>query len=438
MTLSIGLRFQRIEEYMAFINKNGLLFIAAAFFILITTGCEQAGKQADDKEKAFDLAFVDGSSGLPSTGQWRQNLAFRDMNQDGNVDIVAPPSRLGADKEERPAVWYGNGKGEWSPKAFLKVPENFHGNYGSIAASDFNRDGIPDLALAMHGMGLSAFQGLKGGQYEECSKGLPPFSSFPTRALISGDFDNDGADDIVAVSEYVPNQAFFDFGGLITCSYRKKGWECNRIGDVKKTGGLLSDQLVVGDVNADGNLDIGVASRNHLRDLIIWLGDGKGDFKPFNKGLLMKSHYLSVSLSDINGDGRADLVAVVGGIGKNAPNKGIRVFFSYPDGFVNESEGLTSGKTLHYFAAGGDLDGDGKGEVVAVTNVGGLEVFQQKGEQWEKVHVDGLPSSGLYRVYGLYVIDVNGDGHNDIALNYANANDNTGGIRVFLRESAGL
>jgi hypothetical protein len=423
---------------MAFLKKNELYFILAVFILLVFPGCDESVKKATQNKKAFDLSFVDGSNGLPSTGQWRQNLAFYDMNRDGHIDILASPRRLAPKGKEKPAVWYGTGKGEWSATTYLDVSDGFHGNYGSIAASDFNRDGIPDVALAMHGIGLSAFEGLKSGKYACDSKGLPPFNAFPTRALISGDFDNDGVDDIVAVSEYVPNQDIFDFGGLLICSFKEGRWQCQKIGEVKETGGLLSDMLMVGDVNADGNLDIAVASRNHLRDLIIWIGDGKGNFTPFNKGLIMESHYLSVSLEDVNGDGRDDLVSTLGGIGKNAANKGLRVFLSYPDGFMNKSQGLPSGERWNYFATGGDLSGNGKAEVVAVTKEGGLEVYQLKGEQWEKLRVEGLPDNGLYRVYGLYVIDVNKDGRNDIAVIYANAKDKTGGIRVFLSESARL
>lgn len=425
--------FLIVEEHMALFKKKGLYLIAVVIFMM-AFGCDSPGKKTSEKIETFDLAFVDGSNGLPSTGEWRQNLSFYDMNGDGHLDILASPRRLAPTGEAKPAVWYGNGKGEWSKTTFLDISPEFVGNYGSIAASDFNNDGIPDVALAMHGLGLRAIKGLGNNKYADFSQGLLPYADFPTRGLISADFNNDGKADIVAVSEYVPDKSMFSYGGLVKCFFENGGWQCQRIGDLKETGGLLADQLAAGDVNGDGNVDIAVATRNHMRDLIIWLGDGKGKFSPFNKGLLQKKHYMTVSLADVNGDGRDDLIACISGIGK-ATVKGLKVFLSHPDGFLDQSKGFPTGEAWHYFATGGDMDGDGIAEVIAATKEGGLEVYQQKGEQWEKMRVEGLPEKGLYRIYGLYAVDVNKDGRNDIVVIHGNATEKTGGIQVFLGES---
>jgi hypothetical protein len=194
--------------------------------------------------------------------------------------------------------------------------------------------------------------------------------------------------------------------------------------------GLYADQLIVGDVNGDGNKDIAVASLIGMRNLIVWLGDGKGGFKPFNVGLPQGKIYLSVALGDIDRDGRDDLVVSMTGIGIRA-FKGLKVFLSGPDAFEEMSEGLPSEEVFTSVRVC-DMNGDGSVEIVAATGQGGLKIFSRQGSAWHEVSASGLPKKGLFRIYNIYCIDLNGDGRKDIALNYSWGQNNSGGIRVFL------
>ncbi len=417
---------------MARTRRCAVLILLACVFLEMFFGCESKKELTDKTEKSV-LAFIEASNGLPSTGQWRQNLAFQDMNGDGHLDILAAPRRLPPPEENKPAIWYGNGKGEWSTANYLNLPPQYPCNYGSIAAADFDGDGVPDVALAMHGIGLKALKGPTDGKYVDFSKGFPSSGDFSTRALISADFNNDGLQEVVAVSEFVQKKTLYTYGGLMMCSSDQQQWRCEKIGDPKETAGLLSDQLAVGDVNGDGNKDLAVASREHKRDLIIWLGDGKGGWTFFNKGLPQEMHYLSVCLADMDGDGRDDLIASISGIGESF--KGLKVFLSRPDGFVDMSDGLPSGDSWSYFCAAGDVNGDGSKEVIAATKEGGLKIYGKKGSKWEELKISGLPETGLYRIYGLYCVDFNKDGRDDIAVIHSNAQEQTGGIQVFLSES---
>jgi hypothetical protein len=390
-------------------------------------GCASKDVKLEDK-RMDELAFVDSSNGLPLSGQWRHGIAFYDINEDGHIDILAPPPRLASKDYKAPLVWYGNGGKEWR-ESRLDLPSEVVYDYGGISVCDLDGDGILDIALAMHGKGLKVFKGEGQGRYVDFSAGLSSRNEFSSRALVCADFDNNGISDIAAVSEAKFGDGFPQPTGVWTCRSQGNMWRCSPIGDKKDVVGLFADQLIAGDVNGDGNKDIAVASLCHVRELIVWIGDGKGGFKPFNEGLPRGKHYLSVALGDVDRDGWDDLVASISWIGDSP--KGLRVFLSRPDAFEEMSEGLS---TNELFTAVGvcDLDEDGSVELVGATGKGGLKVFSQQGSGWREASASGLPEEGLSRIYNIYCIDLNGDGYKDIAVNYALGQNNSGGIRVFL------
>lgn len=422
-----------------------LLKLLIAVVALMLLGCDSGGMKSEHKDKVplgevsvDEVAFVDSSRGLPSSGQWRHGITFFDLNGDGHMDILAPPPRKAAEPDKRPVVWYGNGKGNWL-ESRPDVPLNVHYDYGSIAVLDFNSDGIADIALGMHTQPLCILKGIGDGTYTNLSDGLPSRAEFISRALVSDDFNNDGIPDIAAVSEapfYNPRDTEkAKPKGIWTCRFSDKRWRCAPI--AKEGGGspLFADQMVTGDVNGDGNRDIAVASLVSDNHQIVWVGDGKGGFALFNKGLAQGSiFYTSVGLGDLNGDGRDDLAASVAGIGPKG-FVGLKAFLSQSDGFNEVSEGLPE-KQMFTAVAVADLDNDRNAEIVAATGEGGIKIFSLKGNRWREIGVSGLPEKGLMEIYNVYCVDLNGDGHKDIAVNYASEPHNIGGIRVFLNVPA--
>ena len=415
--------------------KNSLLSAIVAILLLLGSACTKPEDKeriaGEDSRKPVDeMTFLGWSNGLPSSGLWRQGIAFFDINLDGHIDILAPPPRKASLDDSFPFVWYGDGKGNWT-KSRLDVPSDIDYAYGSITAADFNSDGIPDIALAMHCLGVKVLMGKGGGKYVTLSEGLPPKEKFVSRALVSDDFNNDGVPDIAAVSEARFKQKLASPTGAWTFFSTDKGWKCGPI--AKDEGrGLFADQVVTGDVNGDGNRDIALASLITDNHNIVWIGDGKGGFAPSNNGLPTGMvHYPSVGFGDINGDGRDDLVAFISGIGKDA-EFGLRAFMSGPDGFKEASEGLPQKQGIYTAVSVSDMDGDGKAEIIGGTDDGVVKLFRMSANRWEEMQVSGLPKEGLGRIYSIYCVDLNGDGHKDIAFCYSSGKLEIGGIKAFL------
>ena len=415
---------------------RSVTILQSLVMILFVTmmGCDLGSKRDEKAQKAkkADVSFVDSSKGLPGSGQWRHGFALADINGDGYQDILAPPPRKAPKENSKPVLWYGSQEGVWR-KGTLNLPTDIAYDYGSITVGDFDGDKIVDMALGMHAKDLRVLKGVGKGKFEDLSKGLPPPKRFKSRALVSADFDNDGIDEFVAVSEA-------DFGkqitqddpptGLWVFDFQDNRWQGRPALEKKKQMGLYSDQLVTGDVNGDGNTDVGLASFVHFMNLIIWIGDGKGGFTPFNKGLVKEKTYMSIALGDIDMDGRDDLLASITGFGAKG-SRGLQAFLSRPAGFEEVSEGLPQNEFFLSIAAC-DLDKAGGVEIVAVTPEGGLKIYRYGEKGWERMRVEGLPESGLVRPFSIYCKDLNGDGYMDLAMNYALDKDDSGGIRVFL------
>jgi hypothetical protein len=374
------------------------------------------------------LRFEEASTGLPTSGSWRNGGAVADMNEDGIADLILPPQRGPADT---PAIFLGDGKGKWT-RWKTDFPRPF--NYGSVVVADFNKDKHLDIACSIHLTGVAVFLGDGKGRFKEVD-GLKE-DYYPTRRLITADVDADGWLDIVAISEgpvsIGKDVRKMSHGLLRAYLNRNKGqaWEGQDIAD--RTEHLGGDHLAAGNFNGDRYPDFVGASIYFNGTDTLFLSKGANDYAPFNKGLLipLRSYYYGATAARFVRNARTD-DAVVSymrdwptTIDPNLVPVPPIMKISGVDRitFANGEPKRTPivrwpGMTEVAGVVNGDFDGDGNLDIAYAQRQKVTILLGDGAGNFKRADIDGLQLPPQ-RSYDIKVADLNGDRRPDILMMY--------------------
>jgi len=196
--------------------------------------------------------------------------------------------------------------GVWTWSAQQSVQEKPHqlpigGHAGAVAIADLNRDGKPDIIAARIDTGtVSVFLGDGRGGFAR-APGSPFMAGNNPEDLAVGDFDEDSHLDVV-VANHETSYLTLLFGD-------GKG----ALAPASQSRIPISSRphphgVEARDFNGDRHLDLAVESRDE-NAVLIYLGDGQGHFAQDSKRLSVgRGPYWKLRSGDLNNDGKDDLV----------------------------------------------------------------------------------------------------------------------------------
>jgi protein involved in polysaccharide export with SLBB domain len=283
---------------------------------------------------------------------------------------------------------------------------------------DINEDGLADIALSAQkeSSGIKVFFNQSRRRWKP---GKGPIEINKYEGIKAADINGDGHLDIIAANATSATQ-----GGIqVWLGDGKGGWPV-------ESGPTISGKymdVLVADLNHDGNLDLVGSGWGTHGALRVWLGDGTGNWSSTTP--LEKGSYYGLSIGDLNSDGHFDIFA-------GSPRNGARIFLGNGRGEfsrlmspaevmerrakgqkqtaagVGEFPRPEKGRSFWHVLAL-DLDKDGRDDILAGSlDSQGVRAWRNLGNKGWKTINGIFPSNGNY--YGMAIADLDGDERTDI------------------------
>jgi alkyl hydroperoxide reductase subunit AhpC len=388
---------------------NRLSIVSIILPILVSAAALAKIESEPDYAKPAVFKMAPGSP--IKVGPMAGDPVIADSNHDGNLDIIlacgtccgSPPDPLSGHVQ----ILLGDGRGGFKPAQGSPIPVGSSAR--KVAVGDANRDGHLDIFVAQHesyevvdllGDGRGGFKPAPGSPFVAAS-GSHVHPRAHTHAITTGDVNGDGNLDILTTNAN-------DHSVSVLLGDGKGGFAPSSASPIK-AGRHPYDTVVLSDVNNDGKADI-VTPNLIGNAAMVMLGDGNAGFRPASGApfaLGPRPGYVAVA--DINDDGKADLVAthdddplvaVLLGDGKG--------------GFDHAPESPLRPSIAVWGVAVADLNGDGKKDLAMGAQLDqGVTVMLGDGKGGFVTAANSPMPSGKRANY-VAVADLNRDGKLDV------------------------
>jgi len=366
-----------------------------------------------------------GAAKTIAVGNGSVAMTSLDFDKDGRADLAVVNQ-----SDNTVTILLANADGSMRTGATYNLPGNFP-TQNAIVAADFDGDGNADV-MVYSVNGFSLLHGNGDGTFQVLPQKTGYTPTYVPLYLAPGDFNKDGKMDLASFNSDGTVALLLNAGdGSFPTSTRYM------VG-TPFSAGIYQLGMFATDFNDDGNLDL-VFGTGHPDALYpnplfvtVLLGKGDGTFRGAAPAYDVGNGPGGMAVADFNGDGRSDLV-VASETDTFSPSLWI-LLGAQGGGFQTPTTlAMPAGAGFAAGVAAVDLNGDGRADIIAFDSpfgsAGHVYTWLGKGDVTFQASAS-YPAGN--RPTSFTVGDVNGDGLPDLLITYGNLNETTPGVTTAL------
>ena len=342
---------------------------------------------------SIDIAGAGGSPG--DSGDGYRDIEIVDFDGDADPDIIYT-------EEDSIVVLLNGGAGDFSEALSVAVPD---ADIRSIALVDIDGDGDDDL-LAADPEAAEVIVLRRSGEREfDIGESLTTSSLRRPVSLLVTDVDGNGRDDVLIADEGDGKTSgrvvvcLADGNGDLTCA------------SLDRSGDTAPRDLAVADFDRDGLIDIASIEAG-AREVAIYLQEAPGSYSESGESLgplPLSPLPTSVTVGDLDNNGSLDLVV------SSVTADSLSVLLQGEDGVFDDRGDSAPSQGGFPEVALGDVNGDGLRDMVTSATRGDrISVWTQSADGTFAVGGESLTSDDLSGPQSIALGDVDGDGRLDI------------------------
>jgi hypothetical protein len=188
--------------------------------------------------------FRDPASNLPTIG-WALRVLLHDLDGDGDLDLLASHS-------DGPRAFINDGKGRFAWSSGGLPTPRMQGIFHGLAVADFNKDGLPDFAVANWIDGPECYLQNPDHSWSKTADVFPQMLGGAV-ALTAGDLNADGLPDILCAGRLNPDPGYVrGVFLLLNNSALPASFTFVENSGLPSTGLATTSGLALADLNGDG------------------------------------------------------------------------------------------------------------------------------------------------------------------------------------------